>query len=111
VGIYEVLVFDEQLRAHVRTGIRDDEMRNLARTTGMRLMQEDAIEKVRRGITTLEEITRVMPFGRQTSTRCSCGRILAPNFLFCPYCGIPSASLAAPQPAIPQQVYSAKGSA
>jgi type IV pilus assembly protein PilB len=120
VGIYEVLVFDEQLRAHVRGGIRDDEMRNLARSSGLRMMQEDAIEKVRRGITTLEEVTRVMPFGRQASARCTCGRVLAPNFLFCPYCGVPSASLTAPQPAASQpaalqsaapQVYSAKGSA
>jgi len=110
VGIYEILMFDEQLRAHVRGGVRDDEMRNLARSAGLRLMQEDAVEKVRRGITTLDEITRVMPFGRHTATRCACGRLLAPNFVFCPYCGIPSATLAAPQGAVPS-VFTAKGSA
>lgn len=111
VGIYEVLVFDEQLRAHIRSGIRDDEMRNLARSTGFRLMQEDAIEKVRRGVTTLEEVTRVMPFGRQASARCSCGRLLAPNFLFCPFCGIPSAALTSPQAAVPAVYSTVKGSA
>jgi type IV pilus assembly protein PilB len=113
LGIYEVLVFDEQLRAHVRSGIRDDEMRNMARSSGLRLMQEDAIEKVRKGITTLDEVMRVMPFGRQATTRCSCGRLLAPNFLFCPYCGIPSATLTQPQAVVPAgAVYTAvKGSA
>jgi len=110
VGIYEVLIFDEQLRAHVRSGIRDDEMRHMARSSGLKLMQEDAIEKVRKGVTTLDEVTRVIPFGRETAGHCSCGKLLAPNFLFCPYCGIPSATLTKPDVAVPA-VYTAKGSA
>ncbi len=88
VGIYEVLTFDEQIRAAVRGGTRDEEIRNLARSGGMRLMQEDAMEKVKQGITTLEEAMRVVPFEHESSTRCrNCGKGLAPSFLFCPYCG------------------------
>ncbi len=62
MGIYEVLVLDEQMRAAVRTGMRDEEIRNMARSGGMRLMQEDALEKVKNGLTTLEEVLRVVPF-------------------------------------------------
>ena len=93
VGLYEILVFDEQMRSLVRTGVRDDEMRSIARSSGMRLMQEDAWEKIRRGITTLDEVMRVIPFARNSNLRCACGKLLAPNFMFCPYCGIPATSV------------------
>ncbi|MGO8818114.1 MAG: ATPase, T2SS/T4P/T4SS family [Terriglobia bacterium] len=88
IGIYEVLVLDEQLRAAVRSGMRDEEIRNMARSGGMRLMQEDALEKVKFGQTTLDEVLRVVPFENIQAQRCrNCGKGLAPSFLFCPYCG------------------------
>jgi type II secretory ATPase GspE/PulE/Tfp pilus assembly ATPase PilB-like protein len=88
VGIYELLVLDEQMRAAVRSGMRDEEIRNMARSGGMRLMQEDAMEKVKLGVTTLDEVLRVVPFENVQVHRCrSCGKGLAPSFLFCPYCG------------------------
>ncbi|MGH8457333.1 MAG: ATPase, T2SS/T4P/T4SS family, partial [Stenotrophobium sp.] len=88
VGIYELLLLDEQIRSAVRSGARDEEIRNLARSGGMRLMQEDALEKVKNGVTTMEEVLRVVPFDNALTVRCrACGRALAPAFLFCPYCG------------------------
>ena len=88
VGIYELLSMDEQIRSAVRGGVRDEEVRNMARSGGMRLMQEDALEKVKNGVTTLEEVLRVVPFDNAMGVRCrNCGKALAPSFLFCPYCG------------------------
>ena len=88
VGIYELLLLDEQIRSAIRSGARDEEIRNLARSGGMRLMQEDALEKVKIGVTTMEEVLRVVPFDNALTVRCrACGRALAPAFLFCPYCG------------------------
>ena len=88
VGIYEILVFDERLRAAVRSATRDDEIRNLARSGGMRPMQEDAMDKVKQGITTLDEVMRVVPFEHEATLRCpSCGKGLASTFMFCPFCG------------------------
>ena len=88
VGIYEMLLIDEQIRTSMRQDFRDDEIRNLARSGGMKLMQEDALEKVKAGVTTLEEVLRVVPFDQAALTRCrNCGKSLAPAFLFCPYCG------------------------
>jgi type IV pilus assembly protein PilB len=88
VGIYELLLLDEQIRSAIRSGARDEEIRNLARSAGMRLMQEDAVEKVKIGVTTMEEVLRVVPFDDALTMRCrDCGRALAPAFLFCPYCG------------------------
>jgi len=89
VGIYETLIMDEQIRACVRSNFRDDEIRNLARSGGMKMMQEDALNKVKAGITTIDEVLRVVPFEQASAIqRCrGCGKALAPAFLFCPYCG------------------------
>ncbi len=103
VGIYELLVLDEAIRNSVRTGTRTDEIRSLARNAGMKLMQEVALEKLRVGLTTLEEILRVVPFEKIVRPRCSaCSRELAAAFLFCPYCGVktsgPSRTTSAARP-------------
>jgi type II secretory ATPase GspE/PulE/Tfp pilus assembly ATPase PilB-like protein len=87
VGIYELLVFDEAIRNAVRTSGRPDEIRHLARIAGMRLMQQNALERVKSGSTTLEEVLRVVPFETITTLVCSsCGGELAPSFSFCPHC-------------------------
>jgi type IV pilus assembly protein PilB len=88
VGVYELLSFNEAVRVAVREGARNDEMRNLARSNGMKLMQEYALERVREGLTTLEEISRVIPFERIPSLICEhCHRELQACFAFCPHCG------------------------
>jgi len=103
IGIYEMLIVDEQVRGSIRTGIRDDEVRNLARSGGMRLMQEDALEKVKQGITTLDEVMRVISFEQALTVRCrNCGKALAPNFLFCPYCGAGTRQVSAGAPRLAQ---------
>jgi type IV pilus assembly protein PilB len=88
VGIYEMLHFNEAIRQATRSGNRNDEMRTLARHNGFKPMQEYALELVRDGVTTLEEVQRVVPFGETESEHCdSCGRELGSGFAFCPSCG------------------------
>lgn len=88
IGIYEMLVLNDQMRSAVRNGSRNDEVRSLARQNGMKLMQEYALERVREGLTTLDEVQRVVPFEPIRSISCpSCHRELSPAFFFCPYCG------------------------
>ena len=59
-----------------------------ARSRAMKLMQEYSLEHVRDGLTTLEEVQRVVPFAPLHTISCvSCGRELSPAFLFCPHCG------------------------
>ncbi len=88
IGIYEILVFDDSIRGAVRADGRNDEIRTLARNNGMKLMQEYALERVREGLTTLDEVLRVIPFEAIHATYCAaCHHELAPAFLFCPYCG------------------------
>ncbi len=88
IGIYEMLALDESIRTSIREGGHSDEIRTLARQSGMQLMQEYALEHVRDGLTTLEEVQRVVPFASVTSVYCvSCTRELSAAFLFCPHCG------------------------
>jgi type IV pilus assembly protein PilB len=88
IGIYELLVFDEPIRNAVRNGGRNDEIRMLARASGMRMMQDYALDKLAAGLTTLQEIMRVIPFEKVEVNSCtSCSRDLVSAFSFCPYCG------------------------
>jgi type IV pilus assembly protein PilB len=88
VGIYEMLAMDDSIRAAIRSGERIDEVRALARRNGMKLMHEYALDQVRDGLTTLDEVLRVVPFEQVTAAHCaSCQQELSPAFLFCPYCG------------------------
>jgi type IV pilus assembly protein PilB len=90
VGIYELLVFDEAIRDMVRTEGRVDQIRDVARAHGLRLMQEDALDKVRDGVTTLDEVLRVVPFEYAATLDCvSCGQKLVTGCHFCPNCGTP----------------------
>jgi type IV pilus assembly protein PilB len=94
IGIYEMLVLNEELRASVRGGSRNDEVRALARQNGMKLMQEYALARVCEGLTTLDEAMRVVPFEPIRAVACgSCRRELSPAFLFCPYCGHKAAGI------------------
>jgi len=87
LGIYEVLLLSAPIRAAVRLAARDDELRALARSGGMRTMQEDALLKVSLGLTTMQEIMRVVPFEDEQALRCDgCGKTLFSSFGFCPHC-------------------------
>lgn len=62
VGIYELLIFDDPVRAAIRRSGHLDEIRAVARGRGLKLLHEDALEKVKEGITSLKEVQRVVPF-------------------------------------------------
>jgi len=98
VGIYEMLVFDETIRNAVRKGLRDNELLALARSGGMRTMQQDAMEKVKQGLTTLDEVMRVIHFEETTGLRCrNCNQPVGAGFRFCPNCAsiVPAPAMAA----------------
>ncbi len=89
IGIYELLRVDDSIRSIVRTSGNIDHIRDTARSNGMRLIQEDALDKVLNGTTTLEEILRVVPMDAASShVECvKCSQHILPSFKFCPSCG------------------------
>jgi type IV pilus assembly protein PilB len=89
IGVFELLNFDDSVRSAVRVTARSDEIRAAARSRGMRTMQEDAIRKLYAGLTTLDELARVISFEAILRTDCvSCGQHVLAAYRFCPHCGV-----------------------
>jgi hypothetical protein len=60
----------------------------LARSCGMKTLREDGLDKILQGMTTLDEILRVVPKEMDSGVSCdSCGQSLISAFQFFPYCG------------------------
>jgi type IV pilus assembly protein PilB len=59
IGIYEVLLMDETVRAALSESISEYKVREIAKTQGMVTMQQDGILKAIDGVTTVEEVLRV----------------------------------------------------
>jgi type IV pilus assembly protein PilB len=88
IGMYELLSIDGLIRDAVFAGSRSEEICDLARRSGFRTLHEDALEKVKKGLTTLQEIRREVPAGSTKSNRCpSCDREVSPTSRYCSYCG------------------------
>ncbi|MGA2229958.1 MAG: ATPase, T2SS/T4P/T4SS family [Tepidisphaeraceae bacterium] len=59
IGIYELLAPDDQMIERISQGAALNEIRELAIANGMKSLRWDGMEKVKAGITTLEEVYRV----------------------------------------------------
>ncbi len=63
VGVYEILNIDETLRDLVYQGADEGRLRDAARETGARTLLEDGLLKMWEGVTSVEELARVLPGG------------------------------------------------
>jgi type II secretory ATPase GspE/PulE/Tfp pilus assembly ATPase PilB-like protein len=89
IGVYEVFIMNEDFRQIIGNVYKESEVLELARSSGMRTLLEDALEKVRLGWTTLEEVLRVIGPNVSLERPClKCGRSIEAKFVFCPFCGI-----------------------
>ncbi|RKH11092.1 type II/IV secretion system protein [Corallococcus sp. CA053C] len=69
VGLFELLVVDPDLQLLIATGAPVVQLRRHARARGFRTLVEDALAKVADGVTTLHELTRVVPYRYLVSAR------------------------------------------
>ena len=60
VGVFEVMVIDDALRALIVRRAPADALRRTAQAAGMTLLLEDALAKVAAGVTSLAEVRRVL---------------------------------------------------
>jgi type IV pilus assembly protein PilB len=87
VGIYEVLRVTPTLKELINRKASEVELRKTAGLAGTRFLLEDAMEKVRQGITTLEEVLRVIQLQEEEIARCpKCNSFINLDFSTCPYC-------------------------
>jgi type II secretory ATPase GspE/PulE/Tfp pilus assembly ATPase PilB-like protein len=59
IGIYELFVPDDQMFDLISNGASLNSLKAMANSQGMRTLRMDGLEKVKAGITTLEEVHRV----------------------------------------------------
>jgi general secretion pathway protein E len=60
LGVFELAVVNEKVRDLISSDVQESEMRRLLKKLGMKAMIENGIEKITEGITTPEEILRVV---------------------------------------------------
>jgi type II secretory ATPase GspE/PulE/Tfp pilus assembly ATPase PilB-like protein len=60
VGLFELLVLSDELKDAIARGAPRAELRALAEAGGMRPLRSDGWQKVQAGLTTVEEVLRVV---------------------------------------------------
>lgn len=58
VGLYEVMPISPEIRHRILTGGSSDDIAQIARAEGMKTLRDDGIDKIKNGITTIEELMR-----------------------------------------------------
>ncbi len=59
IGLYELMMVSDDIRHLVTSGADANVIRKQAQAEGMRTLREDALDKLRQGLTTPEEVVRV----------------------------------------------------
>ena len=59
VGLYELLLMSDAIRHHIASGSDANVIREQAISEGMKTLRQDALEKLKSGLTTPEEVVRV----------------------------------------------------
>lgn len=65
IGIYEVMTISPRIREMILNHATSDRIREVAKEEGMHTLREDGIRKIKKGITTLEEVLRVTAAGEE----------------------------------------------
>ena len=88
IGIYEVMRVTDKLRRLISAKSSEDQLREAAVSGGMITLGEDGLSKVKSGVTTPEELLRVVTEVREMRTLCAhCGSAVGVDFNACPQCG------------------------
>jgi len=86
-GLYEILEMTPSLREIVANGATEQDLRSAALASGMISLGEDGLTKAKEGLTTIEELLRVIEIREDLQTFCSkCGHSIHVDFQICPYC-------------------------
>ena len=88
IAVFELLQIDEELKKIIHQDTAVKEIMTAARMAGMTTLLDDAVNKVKTGITTCEEVLRVIGSQNRLEIPCpKCGTSLEERFQFCPFCG------------------------
>jgi CheY-like chemotaxis protein len=87
MGLFEVLRMTPNLKAKIGQRASEGEMLKAAAESGTIFLFDDALDKVRRGLTTVDELVRVLLLQEEEILRCPhCRSLINRDFAICPYC-------------------------
>ena len=87
-GIYEIMVLTQPIRDLIASNATENEIRQTAVSRGMATLGHNALEKVTAGITTVDEILRVVEVDSNFVSACpKCATPMEADFVMCPSCG------------------------
>ena len=69
IGIYELLVVDAGMQDLIAAGAHNAQLRKYAQEHFFKSMVDDALEKIAAGLTTVDELVRVIPYRHIIATR------------------------------------------
>jgi type IV pilus assembly protein PilB len=86
-GVFETLAMNQRIRDLILRQATEEDIRLAAQESGMRSLVQDGLDKAKEGITTVEELGRVLEVSEHASISCpGCGRLLNSEYRFCPTC-------------------------
>ncbi len=87
-GIYEMLVLSQKIKEAIATGASEGKLRQLAVAEGMQTLPNAGVERLMKGVTTVEEVLRAIQTDEDFGSLCpACTAILGSDFIACPECG------------------------
>jgi CheY-like chemotaxis protein/RNA polymerase subunit RPABC4/transcription elongation factor Spt4 len=88
IGIYEIYRPTNAIRKLINDRASEADMRMAARQAGMVPLREDALAKIRAGITSPDEVLRVVQVDENEVPCPGCKALIEADFATCPYCRI-----------------------
>jgi type IV pilus assembly protein PilB len=86
-GVFELLRMTPTVKELVNRRASELDLRKAALSAGTRMLLQDALDKVAQGITTVEEVLRVIQLQEDEVVRCPhCNSLINLEFSTCPYC-------------------------
>lgn len=87
-AIFEILPVSEEIKKSIHQDMTESELKKTARWFGVKSLYEDAVDKIREGTTTCEEVLRVLGPQKNLSIQCpECKREMEEKHPNCPFCG------------------------
>lgn len=87
VAIMEILDPTARMREMISAEATEQELRLEALAAKMTSLGEDGLNKAKAGLTTLEELLRVIDVSSKTESICpTCAKVVQYDFMSCPYC-------------------------
>jgi type IV pilus assembly protein PilB len=87
IAIMEILDPSARIREMISAEASEQELRLAALAVKMTTLGEDGLNKAKAGLTSLEELLRVIEVSSKTESLCpTCARIVQYDFMACPYC-------------------------